>query len=69
MERRKARRETFIEAGLESFGTIGYVRSTIRGICQPRIVRSPPNCLMPDLACSLSAEMKDKGDGGTDDHG
>jgi AcrR family transcriptional regulator len=33
-ERRKARRETFIEAGLESFGTIGYVRSTIRGICQ-----------------------------------
>lgn len=33
-ERRKARRETFIEAGLESFGTIGYVRSTIRGICR-----------------------------------
>jgi AcrR family transcriptional regulator len=32
-ERRKTRRETFVEAGLDSFGTIGYARSTIKGIC------------------------------------
>jgi AcrR family transcriptional regulator len=32
-ERRQTRRDTFVEAGLESFGTIGYTRSTIKGIC------------------------------------
>ncbi len=32
-ERRMTRRATFVEAGLESFGTIGYARSTIKGIC------------------------------------
>jgi len=32
--RQKQRRDVFIEAGLESFGTIGYARSTIRGICE-----------------------------------
>jgi len=32
--RKKQRRDAFIEAGLESFGTIGYVHSTIRGICE-----------------------------------
>lgn len=33
-ERRQTRRETFVEAGLESFGTIGYARSTIKGISE-----------------------------------
>lgn len=33
-ERKATRRATFIEAGLEAFGTIGYVRSTIKDICQ-----------------------------------
>ncbi len=32
--RKNQRRDAFIEAGLESFGTIGYARSTIRGICE-----------------------------------
>lgn len=32
--RRKDRREKFIAAGLEEFGTKGYVKSTIKGICQ-----------------------------------
>lgn len=32
-ERRKSRHNAFVEAGLESFGTIGYARSTIKGIC------------------------------------
>lgn len=33
-ERREKRRETFVEAGLEAFGTIGYGRSTIQDICK-----------------------------------
>ena len=33
-ERKAARRETFVEAGLEAFGTIGYARSTIADICK-----------------------------------
>jgi AcrR family transcriptional regulator len=33
-ERRETRREAFIEAGLEVFGTTGYIRSTIKDICQ-----------------------------------
>jgi AcrR family transcriptional regulator len=33
-ERRSKRREAFIDAGLESFGTLGYARSTIQGICR-----------------------------------
>lgn len=33
-ERRDTRSKTFVEAGLEAFGTIGYVRATIKDICQ-----------------------------------
>lgn len=33
-KRSQTRRDAFIEAGLESFGTIGYARSTIKGICE-----------------------------------
>ena len=34
VQRQQERREKFIDAGLEAFGTLGYVRSTIKGICQ-----------------------------------
>ena len=33
-ERRKARQEAFVKAGLEAFGTTGYVNSTIKDICE-----------------------------------
>lgn len=33
-QRLKERKEKFIESGLESFGTVGYARSTITGICR-----------------------------------
>jgi AcrR family transcriptional regulator len=33
-QRMHERREKFIAAGLESFGTLGYGQATIRGICQ-----------------------------------
>lgn len=33
-ERREIRKQTFVEAGLEAFGTIGYGRSTIQDICK-----------------------------------
>lgn len=33
-QRQKERREKFIAAGLETFGTKGYAKSTIKGICE-----------------------------------
>ncbi len=33
-QRRKERREKFLAAGLEAFGTLGYAKATIKGICQ-----------------------------------
>ncbi|OQX63300.1 MAG: hypothetical protein B5M56_03060 [Desulfococcus sp. 4484_241] len=33
-QRRKERREKFIAAGLDAFGTVGYARSTIKEICR-----------------------------------
>ncbi|MDJ0765957.1 MAG: TetR/AcrR family transcriptional regulator [Myxococcota bacterium] len=33
-ERRTGRREKFLEAGIEAFGTTGYAKSTIQGICR-----------------------------------
>lgn len=34
VQRLKERKDKFIESGLEIFGTVGYARSTIKGICQ-----------------------------------
>lgn len=33
-QRRKERRGKFLTAGLEAFGTLGYAKATIKGICQ-----------------------------------
>ncbi len=33
-QRHKDRKEKFITAGLEAFGTLGYAKATIKGICQ-----------------------------------
>ena len=34
VQRQQERKEKFIEAGLEEFGTTGYARSTIKGLCR-----------------------------------
>ncbi len=40
-ERKAERRDRFIEAGLEIFGTIGFQQGTVSAICAP----PPPWCV------------------------